>query len=880
MNDTVREPYRQFLEAKIKLGERDGFDVDLEEINPALKDHTRAMVRWALAGGRRAVFASFGLHKTCIQLECLRLIGTRHSGIRLNVLPLGVRQEFFNDAARWFSAEYAIRCKFIRRADEVEDDRTIYLTNYESIREGILDVAALAPVAVNLDEAAILRGFGGTKTFREAMAVLAGDDRRDRSQHVQSRGIPFRLVATATPSPNEYIELLAYAAFLSIMDVGQAKTRFFKRDSTKADELTLHPHKTREFWLWVASWALFVQKPSDLGFSDEGYELPPLDVRWHEIPSDHSQAGTEKDGQERMFRNAAVGVQEAAKEKRVSLGARVERVREIVAREPDQVVIWCDLNDEQKAIEAALLAEGRTCASLFGAQPIDEREMLLERWRSKDVQDFVSKPSMYGAGVNLQQSHTMIFAGIGFRFHEFIQAIHREQRFGQQHPCVAHLIYTEAEREVRRELERKWKQHVELVGKMTSIIREYGLSNAAMADELGRSIGCERAEASGDRYFLANNDCVEETRTMVSDSVGLIVTSIPFSHQYEYSPSYNDFGHTDDNAHFWRQMDFLTPELLRVLQPGRVCAVHVKDRVTPGGINGFGFQTVTRLSDQCADHFERHGFAFLGRKTIVTDVVRENNQTYRLGWSEQCKDGSRMGAGLPEYVLLFRKPPTDRSNGYADLRVEKAKKGCIREEGKFVGWENPDGYSRARWQYDAHGFTRSSGNRLLAPEDLDGLPQEQIFKLFRKYSLERVYDFERDVGLAEHVDANGWLPSKFMLMPPQSWHPDVWTDITRMRTLNAEQWSHGKEMHLCPLQFDIVDRLVTQFSMPDDEVYDPFCGLGTVPMRAIKLRRRGRGCELNTSYWRDSITYCRAAEFELATPSLFDLDEVEAEEVA
>jgi DNA modification methylase len=592
--------------------------------------------------------------------------------------------------------------------------------------------------------------------------------------------------------------------------------------------------------------------------------LPPLRVHWHELPTDHSTAGAEKDGQGRLFRNSAIGVQEAAREKRESLEPRVAKVAELVRRLDGQAVIWCDLNDEQKAIEAALRLADRSFASLYGAQSIDEREILLEEWRSKRRSDFVSKPSMYGAGVNLQQSHTMLFAGIGFRFHEFIQAIHRIQRFGQREACDVHLIYTEAEREVRRELERKWKQHIELVERMTAIIQEYGLSGAAMAAELGRSIGCEREEARGERYALVRNDCVEETRTMQADSVGLIVTSIPFSHQYEYSPSYNDFGHTDDNAHFWRQMDFLTPELYRVLQPGRVCAVHVKDRVTPGGINGFGFQTVTRISDQCADHFERHGFAFLARKTIVTDVVRENNQTYRLGWSEQCKDGSRMGAGLPEYVLLFRKPPTDRSNGYADVPVLKSK----------------DEYTRARWQYDAHGFTRSSGNRLLSPEDLDGLPQEAVFKLFRKYSLEHVYDFERDLAIAEHVDENGWLPSTFMLLPPQSWHPDVWTDVTRMRTLNADQSAKGKEMHLCPLQFDIVDRLILQFSMKDEEVFDPFAGLGTVAMRAVKLGRRGRGCELNRAYWLDSIVYCRAAELEMATPTLFDLDARQPEEEA
>jgi hypothetical protein len=216
-----------------------------------------------------------------------------------------------------------------------------------------------------------------------------------------------------------------------------------------------------------------------------------------------------------------------------------------------------------------------------------------------------------------------------------------------------------------------------------------------------------------------------------------------------------------------------------------------------------------------------------------------------------------MGNGLPEYVMLFRKPPTDRSNGYADIPVVKSK----------------EKYTRARWQFDAHGYWRSSGNRLLAPEDLDGLEQQAIFKLFRKYSLEEIYDFERDVALAEHVDRSGWLPSTFMLLQPQSWHPDVWADVTRMRTLNANQSAKGREMHLCPLQFDIVDRIVTRFSMEGEEVYDPFSGLGTVPFCAVKLGRRGRGTELNPFYHRDAIWYCEQAEAQRATPSLFDLEE-------
>jgi hypothetical protein len=851
--DQARD-YRAFLEAKVRFDSACGFEVEASELNPALKDHTRAMVRWALAGGRRALFAAFGLHKTAAQLEIMRLVGTRRPGIRLITLPLGVRQEFFRDARERFHGEHAVALKFIRRAEEVDDDRTIYLTNYESVREGILDIGALNPTAVSLDEASILRGFGGTKTFREAMAVFAGDDRRDRSAHVKADGVPYRFVATATPSPNEYIEILAYAAFLGIMDIGQAKTRFFKRNSEKADALTLHPHKEREFWLWVASWALFVQRPSDLGFSDEGYALPPLDVRWHEMPSDHSTAGAEKDGQGRMFRSAAIGVQDAAREKRDSLPARISKLTEIRNEDLDaHRLIWHDLEAEREAIERNTAA-----VTVYGSQPLEDRERAIIAFSDGEIRELGGKPSMLGSGCNFQRHcHWAVFLGIGFKFNDFVQAIHRLQRFGQAHPVRVDLIYTEAEREVRRELERKWKQHEEQVAIMTAIIREYGLSNASMAHALTRTIGVERAEASGRGWKLVNNDCVVETQAMEADSVGLIVTSIPFSHQYEYSPSYNDFGHTDNNEHFWRQMDFLTPQLLRVLQPGRVCAVHVKDRITPGGINGFGFQTVTRISDACADHFERHGFAFLGRKTIVTDVVRENNQTYRLGWTEQCKDGSRMGAGLPEYIMLFRKPPTDRSNGYADVPVVKSK----------------EKYTRARWQYDAHGFMRSSGDRLLQPEDLDGLEQAAIYQLFRKHSLGTVYSFERDLQLAEHVDRSGWLPSTFMLMPPASWHPDVWTDVARMRTLNSTQAAKGREMHLCPLQFDIVERLITQFSMEGEFVLDPFAGLGTVPFCAVKLGRRGVGVELSHPYWKDSVWYCQQAEAQRATPSLFDLEE-------
>ncbi len=697
--------YEQFLKAKMVTAPERGIAVESSSLNPLLKPHQAAIVHWALRKGNAAIFAAFGLGKTFMQLEIARLIRQEAGGKFLIVAPLGVRQEFMRDGQK-----LGIEVTFVRRIEQCRGEG-IFLTNYETIRESKLDPRKFT--GCSLDEAAILRGFGGTKTFRELMRVF------------ENGQVRYKFVATATPSPNEYIELLAYAAFLDVMDVSQAKTRFFKRDSTKADNLTLHAHKEREFWLWVSSWAIFLQKPSDLGFSDEGYELPPMEVHWHEIPSDNTQAGHETSGQGRLVRSSAVGVTHAAKEKRESLDARIEKLMELRRLDPRaHRIIWHDLEAERRAIEKAIPA----CGTAFGSQKLDVRESIVMEFADGILQELGGKPSMLGAGNNFQRYCAWsIFLGIGFKFHEFIQAVHRVYRFLQTRTVRLDLIYTEAEREVRRVLEEKWANHTKLVAQMSEIIREYGLAQNAMEAEFGRSLGVERSEVSGKTWTLAHNDTVLETRSMASESVHLILSSIPFSTQYEYTPSYNDFGHTETNEQFWEQMDFLIPELLRVLQPGRSCLIHVKDRITPGGLNGLGFQTAYPFHCDAIRNFCRHGFAYLGMVTIVTDVVRENNQTYRLGWTEQCKDGTKMGVGMPEYLLLFRKPPTDSSNGYADQPVIK----------------NKAEYSRSRWQVDAHGFHRSSGNRLLSCDEIRGMPHERIFKLFRQESLGTVYDFQR-----------------------------------------------------------------------------------------------------------------------------------------
>lgn len=880
--------YQQFLEAKAAPAPSLGFEVDPATVNPLLKPMTRAIVPWACRGGRRALFLRFGLHKTSTQLEILRQCMMHAGGHALQVVPLGVRHEFFLEQAE---RHPDLELRFVRRAGEVEGSnapgpgrKLIHLTNYETVRDGKLD--PLLFTAAALDEAACLRGFGGTKTFRNFMATFAGDDRQAGIRH---DGVRFRFVATAIPDPNEYVELLAYAAFLGVMDVGEAKTRFFKRDSTKADRLTLHPHKEEEFWLWVSSWALFVQQPSDLGFSDEGYDLPPLDIRWHEIPSDHSAAGEERSGQGRMFANAAHGVVEASREKKRSLDARVAKMLALRAEDPAaHRILWHDLESERHAIEKAL----PDAKAVWGSLDLDEREQRVVGFARGEIAELATKPVLNGSGCNFQRHcHWNIYLGIGFKFHDFFQSLFRTQRFGQQHRVRVDLIYTEAERETRRELERRWRQFEAQAEKMSAIIRRFGLAEQALAGALKRSIGVERKEVSGENFTIVHNDTVLETAAMDADSVDLIVTSIPFSTQYEYTPSFNDFGHSDDDTHFWAQMDFLTPELLRVLKPGRRAVIHVKDRIVPGGINGLGFQTVSPFSDDCVAHFRRHGFAFLARTTVGTDVVRENNQTYRLGWSEQCKDGTRMGRGMPEYLLEFRKPQTDRSRGYADVPVVKAKPDFVSViDGRPVAAGDDDfdekrirpvagtGYSRGRWQLDAHGVQRSDGNRPLLPEELARLVRldgKSIYRGWKAWCLTHVYNRELHVAFCEALDEAGRLPPTFMIAPPHMEHQTIRTDVARMRTLNMHQQRKGREMHLCPLQFDIVEPAIEAFTMAGETVFDPFGGIMTVPYCALRMGRKAIGVELNPDYFADGVMYAQEAAAGRRGPTLFDLLEAE-----
>lgn len=849
---TILDAYHQFLADKVELADYSGFDVEPERLHPSLFPHQRDMVMWALRLGRGLIAASFGLGKSTVQIEIARLVHEQTGGKFLIVCPLGVKHQFVEEDG----PRMGLRFQYVRTDEEIEAADTPYLiTNYERVRDGDITPARHNITGVSLDEGSVLRSLG-SKTYQTFLTLFADT--------------LFRYVCTATPAPNRFRELIYYAKWLGVMDHNLSLNHWFQRNPNKAGDLTLHPQHEADFWLWVASWALFLYRPGDLGYDDTGYDLPELRVHYHRIGVDQTRAWNQTDsrGQHRLFLDAAGGVREASAEKRATMADRVQKLVEIVNvgwtdeqgvfhQEPNDKhwILWHHLEDERLGIEMAI----PEAVSVYGSQELEVRERRILDFSHGEYRILSTKPELAGSGCNFQRyCHSNIFLGIDYRFEDFIQAIMRTQRFLQTHRVDVHIIYAESEDQVLETLKRKWQQYDVLVENMREIVRKYGLTRTALSQATRRrSIGVAREQVNGQRFTAVHNDTVVEVMDMDDNSVDLLATSIPFGNHFQYTDKKNDFGYNDNDDRFWVQMDFVIPEWLRITKPGRIAAIHVKDRILYGHQTRSGFMEVSPFSDECVMAFKKHGWMYEGRRTVVTDVVRENASTYRLGWSEMCKDATKMGSGLPEYILLFRKPPTSAKNAYADEPVTKSKVE----------------YSRGRWQLDAHSLWRSDGNRLVTPDEYANLMPGDAYSVFKGEQLSHPYSYDRHVEICEALDGRNKLPSSVMLLPPAVTHSDddfVWDDVNFMHGLNMMQMQDNREKHICPLPFDLVERIIRLYSNEGDLVFDPFSGLFTVPYCAVKLNRRGLGVELNRQYFEEGVRYCKNIEIQAMAPTLFD----------
>lgn len=896
--------YEDFLSNKVLIAENYGFECSRDALNSILMDHQKDIVHWALSGGRRACFASFGLGKTVMQLEIAMQVIKYTEKPFLIGLPLGVIGEFKKDA-RLLGSEYKVQ--YITDTDKIgELQSIIYLTNYERIRKGDIDAAVFG--GVSFDEASVLRNLQ-TETTNYVL------------QHFGK--VPYRFVFTATPTPNNYIEILNYAQFLGVIDRGHALTQFFKRDPKKAGNLKLNDTQREEFWKWVSSWAVFINKPSDLGHDDTGYNLPKMHIHEIEVQNVSDEPIVNRDGDLMMFKDVTKSLIDTSREKSQSIDLRVNKAFEIIENngafqkmtfsngiqmqyiigglykyqdsdalfelkdvefshvgfknldsDEDHFVtdnVFCDMQLVRQPLSNWILwhhreaertaIEKRSCKnvvlkSVYGSQKNDLKEKLLIDYSEGKFQILSTKPKIAGSGCNFQHHCSRaIFVGIDYKFNDFIQAVHRIYRFKQDQEVHIYIIHTQNEREVLKELKAKWKRHIELQTEMINLVREYGLNTNKISTDMKRKIFQKERYAEVGNARVWNQDCTIAMDYIEENSTGMIVTSIPFGNHYEYSNNYNDFGHNPDNESFFAQMDYLVPKLLKSLMPGRIAAVHVKDRIRYGYQKQLQYTTIDDFSGETVRSFTKHGFHLIGKITVPTDVVQENNQTYRLTWGELVKDSTKMGCGLPEYILLFRKSPSDEKNAYADIPVAKSK----------------ETYSLAKWQLDAHAIWQSNGNRFLTIDQAETLNPKTIYAWWKEYCRVIPYDYQLHIDACETLDKAGKLSKKMMSLMNRPNTPDVMNDVNRLKTLNANQANRKKEKHICPLQLDIIERLIFQYTNEGEMVGDPFGGLFSTAYQALKMNRKAWSMELCENYYDDGLFYLKSIEYKLSVPTLFDL---------
>lgn len=604
MND-----YAQFLAGKRALHQSSGLEVDPESVNPMLFPFQRDLTLWALRKGRAALFCDTGLGKTFMQLEWARLLGVP----ALIIAPLSVARQTVREAAK-----LGINAAYCRSHADVRTAITV--TNYEMA--DCFDAAAFG--AVVLDESSILKGLDG-KT-------------RQRLTDQFSR-TPYRLCCTATPAPNDITEMANHAAFLGIMSRVEMLAMFFVHDD---EGWRLKGHAVEPFFRWLASWAMSVKRPSDLGYSDVGYNLPRLTVTPQWIEADYRPKGM-------LFATTLRGITDRMQVRRSTLTDRIAATARLINETAGQWIAWCGLNDESDALKRAI----PDAVVVEGADSPESKAAALEAFQDGEHRVLITKPKIAGFGMNLQNCHQMVFVGLSDSWEGYYQSIRRCYRFGQSEPVDVHIVLSQQEEPIYANVMRKEAESTTMTERLISQVQEFE------AAELGHqpdTWNYTTHEASGEHWRALLGDSVERLAEIADESVGLSVFSPPFMSLYTYSPTERDLGNSADAATFFEHFGYIIRHLLRVTKPGRLAAVHTAD--VPAMLSRDGYIGLKDFPGQVIAGFEANGWVYHGRVTIdknpQVQALRTKSKALMFGQTE--KDASWSRPGLADYLLLFRKP--------------------------------------------------------------------------------------------------------------------------------------------------------------------------------------------------------------------------------
>ena len=591
--------YKDFLSTKKKSFIDSGFEIDESLLNSNLFDFQKYTVKTALSKGRFALFFDCGLGKTLMQLSWADAV-SNHTGKPVLVLaPLAVVKQTINEGD-----------KFGIKVGVYGSNEMIQITNYEQLKN-ILNIDDFSGVV--LDESSILKGRDGklSKMLIESF---------EKTQ--------YKLACTATPSPNDHMELGQHSQFLGAMSYLEMLAMFFVHDGGETSKWRLRKHAKDPFWNYVCTWSMACDNPKTIGFENDGYNLPQIEFIEHIIP----------------VGDVAVSATDLHKDLKRSFNERINKTAELVNNSNEQWIIWTLKNDEATELNKVI----KESVNVQGSDKPEIKAKNLNGFADNNFRNLITKTSIASFGMNYQQCFNMVFTSYDFKFEAFYQAVRRCYRFGQKNKVKVHLLVPESQVNVRKTIIEKQKRHLEMIKEMSmySANTDYKTSKS--------NFMIEKKEIKTDNYHIINGDCVQETEKLNDNVADICVFSPPFAELYVYSDKEEDMGNVSNYEEFEKHFKYLIPQIKRVLKPGRICAIHCMDLPIQKGKEGFiGLRD---FSGMLVKWFTSQGFIYHARTTIWKNPVTEMQRTKALGLLHKTikKDSVMSRVGIPDYVLFFR----------------------------------------------------------------------------------------------------------------------------------------------------------------------------------------------------------------------------------
>ena len=599
--------YLEFIESKKKVIKESGISINELNLNPLLKDFQKFIVTKALNNGKFAIFADCGLGKTFMQLEWAYQVAKYTNKPVLIICPLAVAGQTIQEGLK-FGYE-------VKKALNNEIQQGLYIVNYEQLEN--LDCSLFSGVV--LDESSILKNFTGK--YKELIINLFSNT-------------PYKLACTATPAPNDPMELGNHSEFLNQMSRNEMLSMYFIHDGANTSKWRLKKHALKDFYNYISNFSVMISKPSDIGFKDDGYILPDLNINEVKIETNKKDNGL-------LFNDLSINATEFNQELRRTMNERLEQVAKIVNNSNENFIIWIKQNEEGELLKKLI----PNSIEVKGSDSQDYKENKLIGFANNEFRVLITKTKIAQFGLNFQNCSNQIFASLDFSFEGLYQAIRRSYRFGQTQEVNITLITTDTMSNVIESIKTKEEQFKLMLNNFINKGKKEGLKmNNNKVNQI-----------KSDRFSIFNNDCIQGIKELPNQSIDFSIFSPPFAELYTYSDSIADMGNSKDYKEFAVHFEYLVKELSRVIKDGRNVAVHCMDLPIQKGKEGFiGLRDFSGI---LIDLFTRNGFIYHDRITIWKDPVVEMQRTKALGLlhKQLKKDSTMSRTGIPDYLLVFRK---------------------------------------------------------------------------------------------------------------------------------------------------------------------------------------------------------------------------------